>query len=229
MERAQYLPQRLVKPSFAIGLIWINHFFGLLGAFWQPMVEGINQLTPFSSFIELTPLNLLITGFLLLYYHSQWTVGHLLWVFIAFLTGYGVEVLGVHTGLVFGEYAYGPVLGWKMFDVPLTIGLNWMILVYVSGILIQNWQINQWLKAAVMASMLTLLDVAIEPVAIYWDFWSWGGVVVPIQNYIAWWLIAFVLAYLWLQLFRKPSNKLAIHIWWAQVFFFVGNNVLIYT
>jgi putative membrane protein len=41
------------------------------------------------------------------------------------------------------------------------------------------------------ACLLVLLDILIEPVAIY-NFWSWNETIVPIKNYIAWFIISFI-------------------------------------
>jgi putative membrane protein len=40
-----------------------------------------------------------------------------------------LEVVGVKTGLIFGEYKYGSTLGIKLFEVPLIIGFNWVFVI----------------------------------------------------------------------------------------------------
>lgn len=225
MERAQYLP-RLNGYIIAISLIWALHFFGILGLFWPPMNEALSAVTPFTSFLSLTPFNLMALGGLLIAFHAHWSTKQRIWAVGSALVGYGVEVLGVHTGVIFGEYAYGPVLGWKVADVPLLIGLNWMVLVYAAGSILSTLKMNDVVRAMSMATLMTLLDILIEPVAIYWDFWTWATEHVPLQNYIAWWIIAFLLSYAWVRLFKLESHKIAPHIWWAQVLFFLVNNLL---
>lgn len=227
MERAQYIP-RLNAYRIALSLIWALHFFGLLGLFWSPMNEGLRWLTPFSSFLSLTPLNLSVLGLLLIAFHPKWTGAQQLWLLASACIGYGVEVLGVHTGAIFGEYRYGPVLGWQVAEVPLLMGVNWFVLVYTSGAIVSGWKVHKAVKAAGMATLMTALDFLIEPVAIYWNFWQWGQPSVPLQNYLAWWGIAFGLAYAWQRAFSGKINPLAVHIWWAQVSFFLVNNLLIF-
>ena len=39
------------------------------------------------------------------------------------------EAIGVNTGLLFGTYEYGANLGFKIFGVPLIIGVNWTVLI----------------------------------------------------------------------------------------------------
>ena len=43
------------------------------------------------------------------------------------------EILGVNYGLIFGDYIYLDNLGYKVFGVPVIIGVNWIILTYISG------------------------------------------------------------------------------------------------
>lgn len=213
--------------QLGIGLIWALHSVGLLGLFWSPMNEWLSQLTPFSTFLSLTPLNLLVTGGLLLYFQKEWNRAAIGWVVASMLIGFGIEVLGVHTGAVFGSYAYGPVLGWKLWEVPLLIGVNWMVLTYASGTILHQLSVGVYAKASIMATVLTCTDLLIEPVAIYWDFWRWEGGIVPVQNYIAWWLVAWVLSWGWLRTFKQIDNSAAIHIFFAQILFFAVNNILI--
>jgi uncharacterized membrane protein len=44
--------------------------------------------------------------------------------------GYAVEVLGVHTGVPFGSYAYSSTLGPRLFGAPPLIGLAWTMLAW---------------------------------------------------------------------------------------------------
>ena len=61
---------------------------------------------------------------------------------LIFLVGMLSEFIGVNYGLIFGEYTYGNNLGFKLFGVPLLIGLNWVILTVIcaniASILIKN-------------------------------------------------------------------------------------------
>lgn len=47
--------------------------------------------------------------------------------------GFGVEVLGINTGMVFGgKYAYGDLLGEKVLGVPIVVPLVWFIISYIT-------------------------------------------------------------------------------------------------
>ena len=47
--------------------------------------------------------------------------------------GFFVELLGVKTGLIFGNYHYGATFGAKWQDVPYLIGLNWAAMVFYTS------------------------------------------------------------------------------------------------
>ena len=44
-----------------------------------------------------------------------------------------VELVGTKTGMLFGDYSYGKVLGPALQGVPLIIGINWFIMMYCCG------------------------------------------------------------------------------------------------
>ena len=63
------------------------------------------------DFILLTPFNLLVSLALVLWMHPRWDGHTLAFLFIAYFVGFGAELFGVQTGILFGEYTYGEVLG----------------------------------------------------------------------------------------------------------------------
>ena len=85
------------------------------------------------DFVLLTPLNLLASLSLILWHHPKWDRPLSIFLLLCFFTGFLVELAGVQTGLIFGEYQYGEVLGWKIWGTPLIIGINWAMLVYASA------------------------------------------------------------------------------------------------
>ncbi|MFX9038840.1 carotenoid biosynthesis protein, partial [Acinetobacter baumannii] len=62
-------------------------------------------------FIDLTPLNLSLMFLLLLINQKKINVQFILFLCIAVLTGLMAEIIGVQTHFLFGNYAYGSVLG----------------------------------------------------------------------------------------------------------------------
>jgi putative membrane protein len=150
---------------------------------------------------------------------------------ISYLVGFGVELLGTNTGFPFGAYTYGQTLGWKIFNTPLMIGVNWAILVYASLCVVNLWGTkiqNDWLKAGVAATLMLGLDIFIEPVAIRTDFWTWQSagindwiLVAPYANYLAWWVIAYLLLRLGVYLLPTHQNKTALCLLVLQYIFFI--------
>jgi uncharacterized membrane protein len=171
--------------------------------------------------MQLTVYNLLFAAGILLYNSDGFGRKYMLWFAIVALAGYLLEVLGVYTGLVFGEYSYGAVLGLSLFSVPLIIGLNWAILVFAVAAVFAHLKMPVLYKAASAASLMLAYDFFLEPVAIRFGFWTWAGGSIPVQNYAAWWIIAF---FMLLGVFYNVSNlknRLAIYIIAIQTIFFV--------
>lgn len=180
------------------------------------------MLSPYRAiFLPLSALNLFITASLMFWYEKNRGKEFLIFSVIAWLTGFFIEVAGVHTGKIFGVYHYGESLGIKFLNVPLVIGVNWFILVFASAQWIKFLGItNRILAAAIGAALMVTLDLIIEPVAMKLDFWQWNGDVIPLQNYIGWYVIAFFLQCIYFQLHPKGLNVIAWFVMIIQVLFF---------
>lgn len=136
-------------------------------------------------------------------------------------------MIGTNTGLLFGEYTYGPTLGIKLWNTPLMIAVNWYILVVGVGSVLSYFHIkNNILAAAVGASILTLLDLLIEPIAIKFDYWQWNNISVPLQNYLAWWILAFLFVLIFRRLHFNKQNIVAVFLLAIQFLFFILLNLL---
>ena len=119
------------------------------------VVGVLGYALPFSRafFIEIIPLALLFNGLMLFGFHRPYNWKHISIFSVVFLLGWGIEVLGVKTGVVFGDYSYGPALGLKVSDVPLLIGVNWLMLVYAS-LSIACYFIKSTVLSALFASFI---------------------------------------------------------------------------
>jgi putative membrane protein len=197
----------------------------------------IGLLMPFTQpyFKVLSPFNLWVSLILLLLFHQDFNKSFVWCSIIIFCSGFIVEVIGVHSGIIFGEYWYGQTLGTSILDVPLVIGANWLILIYCSAVVTQNlaelinkrFRINYitdntFFKALLASGMMVCLDYLIEPVAIHLDFWHWTNEQVPLLNFQAWFVIAFILAYLFLNGKFLKSNLLAPVLLFLQFLFFLS-------
>jgi putative membrane protein len=175
----------------------------------------------------------LLFGAVHLLWFEQMRQPKLWWMLlVVWMAGFLVEWAGVATGLVFGEYAYGDVLGPKVLGVPLIIGINWTILIYAAAQLANRIGVSVWLRPLVGATAVTLSDVLIEPVAVYFEFWNWvqppfdALFVAPWQNYLAWWLFSF--AVLWgFEAFKIiTNNPMLMRYWLFQLAFFLLLGIL---
>ena len=188
-------------PAIYIGLILV--VYHLIG------VAGMGVPATREIFLGLMPLSLLMGAMILFSFHSWKTLPDVpVFVSIA-LGGYLIEIAGVLSGLVFGEYSYGSVLGPKWLGTPPLIGLNWLMLTYAMYALLEPLRMHALLKILIGASALVVYDYIMEPVAISLGMWDWGSVVVPIQNYIAWFVISFLFLGLMHLTGIRASNKLA--------------------
>lgn len=204
------------NQRLATAFLIATHLAGAIGLIYEPTR---------ALFQNLTPLNLLVTAGIIFHFEKGKSAHYFIFIITTFLIGYFVEVLGVKTGVIFGEYAYGNTLGFKVFDVPLSIGLNWAILIYVSGIASNRLTKNFWLRIALGALIMLLLDFLIEPAAIAFDFWTWFTIEVPVQNYIGWFLLSFLLHVFFQKLRFEKINPLAVILLIIQFFFFALLNI----
>jgi bisanhydrobacterioruberin hydratase len=142
------------------------------------------------AIIRLTPLYLLLTT-ALLYYRVRrsykiieaWTV--------AACVGFAAELLGVHTGLLFGEYSYGSVLGVTFGGVPLLVGVLWALVTSVLWSLLPE---TLGLRRVPIVGILAVVyDITLEHFATRFGLWSWDGSI-PLSNALGWFIVACAIA-----------------------------------
>jgi uncharacterized membrane protein len=196
----------------------------------------IGLLIPYTQpyFKLASAFNLWVSLILLLLFHEDFNKPFIFTAIFILFSGFFVEVLGVHTGMIFGKYYYGQTLGIKLFEVPLVIGANWLLLVYCSAISVQSifskikrqpFFTSVLVQSLVSAGLMVLLDLLIEPVAIRLDFWHWQNEQIPTQNFQAWFWIAFILNYIFLKTKFLKFNSLAILLLILQFSFFISINI----
>ena len=173
-----------------------------------------------SIFLALTPFNLALTFGLLIWANDDFSFNFFKIISILFLIGFFVEVLGVYSGLLFGEYHYGKTLGFQFLEVPLIIGVNWVMLLVSSFAVSSYFVSNSILKVVLSSIIMVFLDLMIEPVAIRLDFWYWQAEVIPLQNYLMWFIVSLLMN--WILTFNrfKFNVKLGFGLLISQVLFF---------
>ncbi len=194
-----------------IVLLYVIYLVGGLAYYYLPTRALI---------ISLTPINLLFCLVLLLLAHGTIARKQILVFGLIALLGFFVELIGVATGVVFGSYTYGPVLGLKLFDTPIMIGINWIMLIYAIYSMFPDWQRN-WLFPFFGASLMVIYDLLLEYFAIKIGLWSWAQDVIPIKNYIAWYIISVVLFFIMQLSKQRISNPLSKYVLLAQLLFFI--------
>lgn len=201
-------------PNQHIGIgILLFHLIGALGTFWHVTRETTLAMTPF---------NLLLSSLLIFKCQEKITRRWTITVVILAIIGYLVEVAGVATGQIFGEYQYGPVLGYAIWDVPLAMALNWFLLIFIFGQLVAPFKIPLIFKAMMAGLGMVLLDVIIEPVAIELNYWQWANVSVPFQNYVAWFVIGSILQVFFLKANGPERNAFAFYLLASQLLYFLS-------
>ena len=157
-------------------------------------------------FVGLTPIHLWVINSVLCLPLISKPKYFLVLMLIATL-GFLIEALGVETGLVFGTYSYGKVLGYRVLEVPILIGFNWATLLIAAYSLVQPKLKSSYFGALIIGLIVMGIDFLIEPVAISNGYWSWSGGVIPVQNYVAWFFLSFLLA---LILYRTKFPRLPL-------------------
>ena len=133
-----------------------------------------------------TPVILSVILILMLYFWHQplkikyWSLA------IVTIFGYLVEVVGIKTGLLFGDYSYGNLLGWKIFSTPIIIGLLWFIVTLSAWQIAGLYRKNKVITYLVAIILLISFDLILEQFAISYKLWLWPGNIVPLFNYISW-------------------------------------------
>jgi putative membrane protein len=136
------------------------------------------------------------------------------------VVGFVAEVIGVKTGVVFGNYYYGNALGYKVLGVPLVISLNWGLLINI-GVLVATYLSKKPLLIATLAAfIITGVDLLIEQVASQMDYWHFSNGIAGIQNYIGWFIISFFTSWLLQKHLVKGDKKIALVFLLLQLFFF---------
>lgn len=210
--------QKLSYASHSIAIVLVLH---LAGALFLLFSNG----KVYTTALLLTPINLLITAGILMAFHKDFSKAFIKFICFGFFTSLAIEMIGVNTGFIFGKYEYGPVLGLQIWNTPVIIGLNWLLITYCAGSLIHSMTFPVWVKVLAGTSLLVLLDYFMEPVAMKHNFWNWSNGSIPVQNYWGWAFCALIMMTLYFQLPFEKKNPVAIRVGMIQFGFFIIQNL----
>jgi putative membrane protein len=142
------------------------------------------------------------------------------------------ELVGVHTGVPFGEYAYANTLGPSVADVPLVVPLAWTMMSY--PMLIAARRISRRFAFLLAGAGLAGWDVFLDPQMVRDGHWVWADPspslpaveTVPITNYVGWLMVAtLMMVLLDRTLPRRAASEAqpATLLFWTYLGSIVGN------
>ena len=220
---------RFTKFEIATAIAVLFHSIGLIGLLFFDK----------AFFLAATPFNLLLSFVLLIWTQTDKNSSFFLFVAACFIIGIVVEVIGVNTGFLFGDYTYGNVLGPEIKNVPVLIGINWFLIIYCCGISINTLlmkAINRIaadtgktpmaIKALSViidgATLAVFFDWLMEPVAVKLGYWVWNGDgAIPMFNYICWFVVSLLLLMVFHFAKFNKQNKFAVNLLLIQLMFFL--------
>ena len=192
----------------------------ILVIFYTVGIVGLLLPAYHDYFLSLSFFNLMLSfGIVLIARKSKISL-FLLFMFVCIAYGFIAELIGTKTGLLFGDYSYGASLGYKMYGVPLVIGVNWALLIVSSASLVSTIKTTLFVRSVLAALLMTFLDVLIEPVAIKSDFWHWTNGSIPLYNYISWFFVALPIIYAYFKLNLAETNKVFNALFILMILFF---------
>lgn len=209
--------KKYLTPSNINKFWFIYYAVGVIG-FTIPMTRNF--------FRDLIGLSILLSLTLMFYFHRPWNSRFIIASFIVIFGGFFIEAAGVGTGLIFGEYSYGEILGPGLLNTPFLIGLNWWMLIYIVSQVMRQSGIKAIGQITLGAAIMVGYDVFLEPVAIATGMWDWNGHGIPFQNYLAWFVISFVFLSVFRGLKTEYQNPVAVNLLSAQTIFFILLNVI---
>lgn len=190
--------------------------------FYSVGFVGLSIPTTRPFFIHLTPFALLLSSIIVGLFHGKFTIKIVVSFVFIYLVSFFVELIGVNTGAIFGSYTYGHGLGLKLFNTPLIIGLNWLLLVYVSNSVMDRTNWNPIVKVFGASVLLLAYDVLLEQVAPLLAMWTFSESTVPVQNYVSWFLLALLFSLVINLLKINTRNRIAPIVFGIQALFFAA-------
>ena len=203
-----------IKEKSVIILLMLIFSVGIIGHTISYTRDIMRFLTPFT--LSLTSVVVFFTFF------NRVNKNFFYWFFLTFVSTFILEVIGIKTGLIFGSYTYGNVLGPHLLDVPLLIGINWALIILGAILISAKLTKNKILMPLLAGLFAVTFDLVLEPVAIKLNYWNWEGGNIPFQNYIAWFVIGTIASILFSLMSVKVNDEVPKYYFIAQFLFFVA-------
>lgn len=190
--------------------------------FYSVGIIGLSINYSHKLFTFLSPIILILTLCLLFFYDRKATdKKRIIYFSFIFLSSFIIEMIGVNTGLLFGDYQYYHGLGIKLFNTPLLIGINWILIIYITSSIFTKLKYNFVSQVIIPSGLMIIYDIIMERAAPKMEMWSWEDNIIPFQNYLMWGLLAFFYHSIKYLLKIEIKNKMALPIYLAQIILFI--------
>ena len=200
------------KKSYLQAIILIFYAVGTIGILF-PETRTL--------FLKLSFFNLILSFLIIVFARDQNKMAFYTFIANCWILGFVVEWIGIHTGLLFGDYSYGENLGIKFLDVPFVIGFNWGLVTISAAALSNRISKNKKLLPFMAAFLMVVLDFFMEPVAMKSDFWTWKNNEIPVYNYFCWFLIGLLLQVIYQKTRLWEQNKVNDTLFITMLVFFI--------
>lgn len=215
----------MVNKIYIIKLIILYGFF-LLGGLWH-LLDRFQTAMQYLSAPALFAISLLLIADNFRMYTVHLRVRFILWCFFIVITGFLIEAAGNKTGFIFGDYHYGMVLQPKLLNVPVVMGFAWLSIQlsstgFVQHVLLKKRNVNLLYVIIFTALCMVFFDRIMEPAALKLRYWIWYNDIVPLKNYITWFIISILYSLIgWrLGVLNIVFNKISVHTYIVQIIYF---------
>jgi putative membrane protein len=213
--------------------IFFLYFFLMMGGLWEllGLFKVFNQ-----TFAGIILILLSLWGFYEIYNYNSKNenskisiIKSILFFLIVVIVSFIIEIIGVKTGLIFGEYQYSKVLIPQIFDTPVAIGFAWFSTLISSTAILKKLidryylKLNILFKSLIIGFLMFVFDYFLEPAAIKLNYWNWQLGIVPFQNYLSWFIFGSLFAYIGykLEYLNLYFPKIIIHFYFSQILYFI--------
>jgi len=173
--------------------------------------------------LQTTPIALIVSiAALLIFREKRYSYKTIVAYTTILILSWLVEAVGVNSGLIFGDYSYGSTLGYTILATPILIGFNWLFLVIISQSIASFLKLKGVIAIISSSLLMVYYDTILEEVAPLMGMWKFSSPVVPISNYIGWFVVALILNTLSYKIDREETNFMAIPLLLLQILLFIS-------
>lgn len=163
---------------------------------------------------------LILIGLIAIYEQQNISLKHYIFIGFVFISSILAEYVGVSSGILFGDYSYNVNFEPSVFGVPLAIGFAWISTFFGANQFSNKFK-NILVYSLLVGTIMTLFDYLMEPAAINLNYWVWDSVNVPLKNYLTWFGLSFIFAFISKVFKLEFKSKNLTHLMYAQALYFI--------